>query len=249
MEETTRSERASDPKLDDFVVRSSGANPPTVSDDDEAQDRAGAGLGMVKRLAALCVFVFALGGVIYLASSHLRTDMLVGASRAEARAHVAGEWPEGATGAYFETLGEWVELLDPEQRELALRAARRAVEADPDRAFAWARIAYFSGSETEAAGEEAIDALRASMAACPLCDAELVRWRFNHVLAHWDQMPDDIRRTAFTHADMLRWTGGNAEFLAEMRVKANNARIPYDAYRAAVDTPVRSLEIEMEDGF
>ncbi len=249
MEETRQPDPKADRMQDEAIVRPSGARTPSALTEDREQGRVAAGFGMAKRAAALGVLAFGLAGVVYLTSAHLRTDMLVGASRAEARSHVAGEWPDGATGAYFETLGEWVELLDPEQRELALRAARRAVEADPDRAFAWARIAYFSGSETAASGEESVNALRASMTACPLCDAELVRWRFNHVLAHWDQMPDDVRRTAFTHADMLRWAGGNAEFLAEMRVKANNAGIPYDAYRAAVDTPVRSWEIEAEDGF
>ncbi len=249
MEETTQPEPAVDRRQDDPVVRSSGGNASGGSADHAGPDRVGVGLGMVKRVAALAVFVFALGGVLYLASVHLRTDMLVSASRAEARSSVAGDWPDSATGAYFETIAEWAEVLDPDQPELALRAARRAVKADPDRAFAWARIAYVSGSETAALGEESIHALRASMTVCPLCDVDLVRWRFNHVLAHWDQMPEDIRRAAFTHADMLRWTGDNAEFLAEMRVKARQAGIPYDAYRAAVDTPVRTWEIEAESDF
>jgi hypothetical protein len=56
-------------------------------------------------------------------------------------------------------------------------------------------------------------------------------------------MPEPMRRRAFEHADLLRWIGPNAEFLAEMRVKAKQNGIPFDDYRAAVETPVRTWDI------
>ena len=195
----------------------------------------------------LVVAVLALVGVTLLTIDRLQTDLLLSSGDAEARETLSEVWPTGASGEYYEALGELVEILEPEDREMAQLAAERAVAADPTRAFAWARLAYFSVGETGMATEDTVAAIRASMVQCPLCDQALVRWRFNFVLSHWTQMPEDIRQLAFTHADILRWSGANAEFLAEMRLKANAAGIAYDKYRAAVDTPVRSWDIELTD--
>lgn len=191
----------------------------------------------------LGVAIVGLGGIGALTVERLQSDLLLRASEGEVRERLGDVWPSDGSGAYYETLGEYVGVLEPEDRAMAKLAAERAVEADPDRAFAWARIAYLSTDPAAAPGEETVNALRASMEHCSLCDPELVRWRFNFVLAHWDSMPEDVRTQAFTHADMLRWSGANAEFLAEMRVKSRAVGIPYDAYRADVDTPVRSLDI------
>lgn len=195
----------------------------------------------------LVVGLAALGGVSILMIDRLQTGLLLSAGDAEARRTITDVWPTGASGEYYETVGELIETLDPENVEMAQLAAERAVEADPGRAFAWARIAYYRAEETGAVDEETIAALLQSMRRCGLCDPELVRWRFNFVLSNWDQMPEQVRRAAFMHADVLRWTGANAEFLAEMRVKANAANIPYDEYRSAVNTPVRSWDIEPLD--
>ena len=51
------------------------------------------------------------------------------------------------------------------------------------------------------------------------------------------------RARAFEHADLLRWIGPNAEFLAEMRYKAGLKGIPFDAYRAQVKTPAPAWDI------
>lgn len=195
----------------------------------------------------LAIGLAALVGVAMMTIDRLQTDLLLSAGDAEARETLGEVWPTGASGEYYEALGELVEVLEPENREMAQLAAERAVAADPTRAFAWARLAYFSLDEVGMATEDTLVALRASMEQCPLCDQALVRWRFNFVLSHWSQMPEIIRKLAFTHADVLRWSGNNSEFLAEMRVKANAAGIPYDAYRAAVDTPVRSWDIELSE--
>ena len=144
---------------------------------------------------------------------------------------------------YFEALAELSVQPETMDLEAGRIAAQAAVQADPSRAHAWALLAYL---ESESAGRvtpTALDALSHSMKACPLCDQDLIRWRFNFVLANWNAVPDDIRREAFNQADILRWTGQNSEFLAEMRIKAAGAGIPFDDYRLAVDTPVRIWDV------
>ena len=128
--------------------------------------------------------------------------------------------------------------------DVAYQAAKRATELDPSRASAWATLAYIETRRQQGVvNQAAIAALTRSMDACPLCDAALIRWRFNFVLTHWAAMPEAIRLRAFEHADLLRWIGPHAEFLAEMRFKARLHGIPFDDYRAAVDTPARSWDI------
>jgi len=142
----------------------------------------------------------------------------------------------------FEAISEIA--LSGHDIELALSAARQAVAADPDRAFVWARLAYL---ETEKAGRvvpAALDALGRSLDACPLCDEELIRWRFKYVLANWREIPEDLRKRTFESADILRWTGRNADFLAEMRIKSMADGVPFDAYRAAVASPVHTWEMD-----
>lgn len=218
--------------------------------DDPAKESKGAfsSAGPVALWAlTLIVGLLALAGVTVFTIDRLQTDLLLSASDVEARRAITEVWPTDASGEYYEAVGELIETLDPENAEMAQLAAERAVAADPSRAFAWARIAYYKAEEAGAVGDEAIAALLQSMRRCGLCDPELVRWRFNFVLSNWDQMPEQVRRAAFMHADMLRWTGSNAEFLAEMKIKANAAGIPFDEYRSAVNTPVRSWDIEPVD--
>ncbi len=134
--------------------------------------------------------------------------------------------------------------LSDDDLELALSAARDAVAADPDRAFVWARLAYL---ETERAGSvtpAALEAIGRSIDACPLCDEELIRWRFKYVLSNWASIPEDLRNRTFETADILRWTGRNADFLAEMRIKSMAAGVPFDEYRSRVNTPVHTLELD-----
>ena len=142
----------------------------------------------------------------------------------------------------FEAISEIA--LSDDDIGLALSSARAAVAIDPDRAFVWARIAYL---ETEQSGKitpSALDALSHSLTACPLCDEELIRWRFRFVLSHWDAIPEDLRDRTFESADILRWTGRNADFLAEMRIKSMAAGVPFDEYRARVDSPVHTWELD-----
>ncbi len=174
---------------------------------------------------------------------------LVNSSPAETRAALLADWSGSTSPEYLEAVAE-LSLQQPRVDEAsAFLAARRATQLDPSRAFAWAMLAYL---ETRQKGgkvnDVALVALTKSMDACPLCDQDLIRWRFNYVLTNWAGMPEAIRNRAFEHADLLRWIGPNAEFLAEMRYKAGLSGIPFDAYRARVKTPARTWDIAPNAG-
>lgn len=188
--------------------------------------------------AALTTFAIA-----RFAGQELEVWTLLQADDGSIKGELARNGVAGGSPAYLETLAELGVRPETRNHEAALAAARRAVEADPSRAGAWAQLAFLEYAKGNALTSAAIDALKRSMEACPVCSQDLVRWRFNFVLANWEGMPDEIRRKAFEQADILRWMGQNSEFLAEMRVKARLAGIPFDDYRAAVNTPFRSWDI------
>jgi hypothetical protein len=177
------------------------------------------------------------------AGQELEVWTLLQADDGSVKSELARNGAAGANPAYLETLAELGVRPETKNHEAALAAARRTVEADPSRAGAWAQLAFLEYSKDSKLTPAAIDALKRSMDACLVCSQDLVRWRFNFVLANWEGMPDEIRRKAFEQADILRWMGQNSEFLAEMRVKARLAGIPFDDYRAAVNTPFRSWDI------
>lgn len=182
--------------------------------------------------------------MISLANEEARTMTLLAASDEDVRNLLATEGAVVGGPAYLEMLSEVsLEIPKPDLAS-AEAAARKAVEGDPSRAHVWARLAWL---ETQKVGGKvnaaSLDALGRSMDACPLCSQELIAWRFNFVLANWSSIPEPMRRRAFEQADLLRWIGPNAEFLAEMRVKAKQNGIPFDDYRAAVETPVRTWDI------
>lgn len=177
------------------------------------------------------------------AGQELEVWTLLQADDGSVKTELARNGAKGANPVYLETLAELGVRPETKNYEAALTAARSAVEADPSRAGAWAQLAFLEYSKGVTLTPAAIDALKRSMEACPVCSQDLVRWRFNFVLANWQGMPDDVRRKAFEQADILRWMGQNSEFLAEMRVKARLAGIPFDDYRAAVNTPFRSWDI------
>lgn len=186
----------------------------------------------------------AIAPMISAANEEARTMALLSASDDEVRSLLAAEGAVVGSPDYLETLSELsLEIPKPDLAS-AEAAARKSVELDPSRAHVWARLAWL---ETQKAGgkvnQASLHALGRSMDACPLCSQELIAWRFNFVLANWQVMPEPMRRRAFEHADLLRWIGPNAEFLAEMRVKAKQNGIPFDEYRAAVETPVRTWDI------
>jgi len=154
------------------------------------------------------------------------------------------DWSQSTSPDYVETVSELAMQMPVVDTGSAYVAASRTVELDPSRAFAWAQLAELESRRASGKiNEAALKALGNSMDACPLCNDELIGWRLNFVLANWESMPETLRRKAFEHADLLRWSGPNVEFLAEMRLKANQHGIPFDAYRAAVNTPARTWDI------
>ncbi|MEZ5936989.1 MAG: hypothetical protein R3C52_02065 [Hyphomonadaceae bacterium] len=168
--------------------------------------------------------------------------MAQSASDAQAEKLLVQTPPVGAPAAYYQILSELAQRAAPNDPEAGLAAAKAAVERDPTLAHAWASIAYGAAAHAGGVDEEAATALENSMNLCPLCDTDLVAWRFEFVLANWDTIPERLRLKAFDQADILRWSGDHAEFLAEMRVKAEAAGIPYVAYLSQVDSPVPALE-------
>jgi hypothetical protein len=177
------------------------------------------------------------------ASRELKTWSLVNADDATIRSELASVRAERASADWLETLAELGLEIEPQDAERAMRAAASATDKDPSRARAWALQAYLEYRRAKQVNPAVLEALSKSMAACPFCSEELVRWRFNFVLANWTAIPDDIRRNAFEQADILRWMGDNGEFLAEMRIKATQAGIPYDERRSAVNTPARTWDL------
>jgi hypothetical protein len=194
--------------------------------------------------AVLLVGAATLIPITVFASRELKAWSLIHADESAIRAELASEWPRRASGAWLETLAELAVQVDPQDADHALLAAVRATRRDPSRAGAWALQAYLETRKANQVNAAALEALSNSMAVCPLCSQELIRWRFNFVLANWTAIPDEIRRKAFEQADILRWMGNNGEFLAEMRIKAKQAGIPFDEYRSAVNTPVRTWDLE-----
>ena len=154
------------------------------------------------------------------------------------------DWSHSTAPDYVETLAELAMQMPVADTGSAYVAASRATELDSSRAFAWAQLAYLETRRASGKVNEAsLNALTRSMDACPLCDDTLIGWRLNFVLANWTAIPEPLRKRAFEQADVLRWIGPNAEFLAEMRIKARQNGIPFDAYRAAVNTPARTWDI------
>lgn len=194
-------------------------------------------------MAVLAVGVVTLVPIVRFVSIEIGNQSLAQASNTVVRQKLTQPLPRFASADYFETLGELAMDAKPAQPAIALRAMQRAVAIDPSRAFAWADIAWLETAPAGRVTPDAQKALETSMTACTLCDPDLVGWRFSFVLAHWAEMPEATRRLAFEQADMLRWKGDRAEFLAGMRIKAEAAGIPYADYRSAVKTPVRSWEL------
>ena len=178
------------------------------------------------------------------AAREFETFTLVQADNAGIQKALGRNWPQGTSAAWLETASELGLYLEEPAIEPSLAAARRSVEADPTRASAWAKLAYLEYSKAGKVTPETIDALSKSMDACPFCDQDLIRWRFNFVLANWSVMPEAVRLKAFEQADILRWAGDNAEFLTEMKVASRQAGIPFGALQSAVNTPWRSWDLE-----
>ncbi|MDP3495520.1 MAG: hypothetical protein Q8R82_20630 [Hyphomonadaceae bacterium] len=192
----------------------------------------------------LAMGVAAIAPISHFTLQEAETAMLLQADNASAARAIEQDWSQSTSPDYVETLAELGMQMPVVDTGSAYVAASRATELDPSRAFAWAQLAYIEAQRASGKVNAAsLHALTQSMDACPLCDDALISWRFNFVLTNWASIPETLRVRAFEQADVLRWIGPNAEFLAEMRAKARQSGIPFDAYRAAVNTPARTWDI------
>lgn len=228
----------------DLFVNATRAGASRTARKEAGRARRNGPAGVIIWAALPLLGVAALGPMLTLAEQESRTWMLLQKDNPGVAQAIQTSLSVPQTPDYLEILSELSLQLAKPDLGSAYAAAQAAVSVDPSRAHVWAQLAYL---ETQRAGGQvnapAIAALTKSMDACPLCSQDLIAWRFNFVLANWKAIPDALRTRAFEQADLLRWNGPHAEFLAEMRVKARQAGIPFDAYRAAVKTHVRTWDI------
>lgn len=146
--------------------------------------------------------------------------------------------PQRPSVDWLEYASERALLLSSPDVAQSRRLALAAVEADPKRAFAWARLAYLD-AHNGTAGPAVFEHLQRSIDACPACDESLIRWRLNFVLKHWDAAPEAIRTAVFSHAAALAPSPVNEDFLASARIRSNAAGLPFDASLAAALAEVK----------
>lgn len=225
----------------DIVVQSSVKAAPKPA---RVKSRAKRAVGVFAWIGLLTLGIAAIAPISHFTLLEAQTVALQHADNIAAERALELDWSQSTSPDYVETVSELAMQMPVVDTGSAYVAANRAVELDSSRAFAWAQLAQLEARRASGKINKAsLEALSKSMDACPLCSDELIGWRFNFVLANWASIPEALRRKAFEQADLLRWVGSNAEFLAEMRVKANQNGIPFDAYRAAVNTPARTWDI------
>jgi hypothetical protein len=224
------------------VRRNSADGAPRAAAREERSKTVLAGRAMIWT-ALLIIGAVTLLPIARFAALDLETWALLQADDTAVKRQLADLDPASAPADYLEALAELGVRPGTENLDAAYLAAAKATKIDPSRAHAWAQLAWLETRKSGKVTAAALDALIRSMNACPLCSQDLIRWRLNFVLANWGAIPEDLRRQAFEHADILRWIGQNREFLAEMRVKAEGAGIPFDDYRLSVATPVRTWDL------
>ncbi|RYD97571.1 MAG: hypothetical protein EOP61_16515 [Sphingomonadales bacterium] len=231
--------------FDQIVVLSAGAPQPAPVKARRKSSRLGKVASAVAWLGLMTVGIGAIVPLSLYTLDEINNRLLLQADQAGIEDTLEQDWSHSTSPDYVETVSELAMQLPVVDTGSAYVAASRATELDASRAFAWAQLAYLETRRASGKVNEAsLNALTRSMDACPLCSQELVAWRFNFVLTNWYHIPDPLRRRAFEQADMLRWVGQNAEFLAEMRLKARKDGIPFDIYREAVNTPARTWDID-----
>lgn len=198
--------------------------------------------------AAMWTAVMIMGAITLIpitgyAQQEIQTWSLLQADEAGINRALAEDWKHSGSASYVEAISELSLDLPKPDLDVAKTAAERATSLDASRAHAWAAQAWFEYTKAGSVNPAVLDMLTKSMDACPFCDEALLRWRFNFVLANWAAIPEPLRVRAFEQADLLRWSGDNQLFLAEMGAKARQAGIPFDTYRAAVKTPVRTVDL------
>lgn len=231
--------------FDQIVVQSAGASKPAPAKKHRTPSKLRSVAGMIGWVGLMAAGIAAIAPLSHFTMQEIQTRLLLQADQAGIEDSLEQDWSQSTSPDYVETLSELAMQLPVVDTGSAYVAASRATELDTSRAYAWAQLAHLEMRRASGKVNEAsLNALTRSMDACPLCSEDLIAWRFNFVLTNWNAIPDALRRRAFEQADMLRWVGQNTEFLAEMRMKARQHGIPFDAYRAAVKTPARTWDID-----
>lgn len=145
--------------------------------------------------------------------------------------------------------GEWIAAAtalssaSPQNDGRSIDLLERALAVAPDDASAWALLSFLYARQSGSFTPAAENALRESNTRCPLCNKALLQWRLTYTLQHWDQVPEDVRMSAFKGADFLRWWYSDHDFLSEVGQSARARGIPFNDYRRKVNTKVRPNEI------
>jgi|GEM_PF-1532135 len=141
------------------------------------------------------------------------------------------------------SLAERLVELGPDHDDRAREFLLRALARDEGRPYAWTLLAFVETRRTGMFSAEARDAFARSVQVCPLCEKDLLRWRLEFVITHWDEVPASIRADVFQGADFLRWWHLDADFLQTQKERAAARGIPFADYQRAVNSPVRPHEI------
>lgn len=144
---------------------------------------------------------------------------------------------------------EWISVAsilsaeNPGNDRESIALLERALAVDPHHPDAWSLLAFLRAREASEFTDLAASALRESNERCSLCNRAELKWRLTFTLRHWDQVPEDLRISAFIGADFLRWWYLESEFLRQVGRSAIEMEIPFGDYRRMVRTPVRPNEI------
>jgi hypothetical protein len=141
------------------------------------------------------------------------------------------------------SLAERLVSLGPQQDGRAATLLDRALEVDSGRPYAWTLLAYIETRRSGSFSPRAREAFARSLEVCPLCERDLLRWRLEFIITHWDEVPASIRADVFKGADFLRWWHLDAAFLQTQKERAAARGIPFSDYQRAVNSPVRPHEI------
>lgn len=149
-----------------------------------------------------------------------------------------------ASPEYLIRLAEELVAKGPENDETARALLTRALEIDEGRPFAWTLLAFVETRRTGRFNEDAKQAFDRSLEVCPYCEKDLLRWRLEFIISHWDDVSAETRDRVFRGADFLRWWYMDHEFLQTQKERAAARGIPFVAYQRAVNSKVRPEEIE-----
>jgi hypothetical protein len=144
---------------------------------------------------------------------------------------------------------EWIAVAavlsaeGPENDPVSIALLERAFAADPYHPTVWSLLAYLRVRHANEFSEAAASALREANQRCTLCNRAELKWRLTFTLSNWEQMPEDLRMSAFIGADFLRWWYLEYDYLNQIRDSAQALSIPFDEYRRKVNSPVRPNEI------